>query len=134
MSDENIFVDTNILCYLFGEDPSKAERSEDLLRSGATISTQVLAELTNVARKKAKLAWPHVDMIIDLACASCNVQPITPEIFHMAKTISRNHQLTIFDAQIIAAALACGATTLWSEDMQHGQVFERRVTIKNPFL
>jgi predicted nucleic acid-binding protein len=133
MSDKNVFLDTNILCYLFGDDPAKAERSEDLLRSGAIISTQVLAELTNVARKKAKLAWPQVDMIIDLACASCSVQPITTEIFHVAKLIARNHQLTIFDAQIIAAALACGATTLWSEDMQHGQVFGRDLTIKNPF-
>jgi predicted nucleic acid-binding protein len=72
-------------------------------------------------------------MIIDLAYTSCSVQPITSEIFHVAKSISRSHQLTIFEAQIIAAALACGATTLWSEDMQHGQVFEGRVTIKNPF-
>jgi predicted nucleic acid-binding protein len=52
MSDKNVFLDTNVLCYLFGADPTKAERSEALLRSGAIISTQVLAELTNVARKK----------------------------------------------------------------------------------
>jgi predicted nucleic acid-binding protein len=134
MSDESVFLDTNVLCYLFGDDPAKADRSETLLKRRAIISTQVLAELTNVARKKAKLSWPQVDMIIDLVCAQCNVRPMTLEIFHRARAIARRHHLTIFDAQIIAAAQTLGATTLFSEDMQSGQVFEKSLTIRNPFV
>jgi predicted nucleic acid-binding protein len=40
---------------------------------------------------------------------------------------------TIWDALIIAAALATGCDTLYSEDLQNGQIFEERLTVKNPF-
>jgi predicted nucleic acid-binding protein len=34
---------------------------------------------------------------------------------------------------IIAAALEAGCATLYSEDLQHGQVIDQRLTIINPF-
>jgi len=39
----------------------------------------------------------------------------------------------IFDALIVASALRAGCTVLWSEDMQHGAVVEKRLRIANPF-
>jgi predicted nucleic acid-binding protein len=33
---------------------------------------------------------------------------------------------------IVAAALLAGCKVLYSEDMQHGQVIERQLTIRNP--
>ncbi len=38
-----------------------------------------------------------------------------------------------WDVLIVAAALATDCDTLYSEDMQDGQVFEGRLTVKNPF-
>jgi len=35
---------------------------------------------------------------------------------------------------IVAAALLADCDTLYSEDMQHGQVFDGRLTIINPFI
>lgn len=32
-----------------------------------------------------------------------------------------------------ASVLLAGCATLYSEDMQHGQVFDDRITIRNPF-
>jgi predicted nucleic acid-binding protein len=95
----------------------------------------VLSPSSNAKSCNRKFQDWHIKLSnkIDVASVSRSVQPITPDIFHMAKSISRNHQLRIFDAQIVAVALVSGATTLWSEDMQHGQVFEKRLTIKNPF-
>ena len=43
------------------------------------------------------------------------------------------HGLRIYDSLIIAAALEAGCDTLYSEDMQHGQVIEG-IRIENPFL
>ena len=43
-------------------------------------------------------------------------------------------QLSHWDSLIVAAALAAGCDTLYSEDMQDGQVFEGRLTLKNPFV
>jgi predicted nucleic acid-binding protein len=38
-----------------------------------------------------------------------------------------------YDSMIVAAALEAGCRTLCSEDLQHGQVIERRLTVINPF-
>jgi predicted nucleic acid-binding protein len=34
---------------------------------------------------------------------------------------------------IVASALLAGCKLLYSEDLQHGQIFERQVTVRNPF-
>ena len=127
------FIDTNMVCYLFGSDLAKALRAEELLQGGGLVSTQVLAEMTNVARKKAKMEWAEIDAVVDMVCAFCEVKPVTFKIFSAAKHIARHHNVHIYDAQIIAAALDCDATILWSEDMQDGRQFENRLTVRNPF-
>jgi predicted nucleic acid-binding protein len=40
----------------------------------------------------------------------------------------------MFDSIIVASALEAGCDILYSEDMQHGQVIEGRLTIQNPFI
>lgn len=41
--------------------------------------------------------------------------------------------MTIYDSLIIATALEASCTTLYSEDMQHGQLIENKLLIINPF-
>ncbi len=48
-------------------------------------------------------------------------------------TLGERYQIGHWDSVIISAALTAGCDTLYSEDMQDGQVFERRLTVKNPF-
>ena len=48
-------------------------------------------------------------------------------------TIGLRYDLSHWDALIVAAALATDCDTLYSEDMQDGQVFDGRLTVKNPF-
>lgn len=50
-----------------------------------------------------------------------------------AMQIEARYQASYWDALILAAALAAGCDTLYSEDMQDGQMFEGRLTVKNPF-
>lgn len=47
--------------------------------------------------------------------------------------LAQQHGLSIYDALIVSAALLAGCKTLWSEDMQDGQVIQRKLTIHNPF-
>jgi predicted nucleic acid-binding protein len=47
--------------------------------------------------------------------------------------IALGYQLSHWDALIVAAALEADCRLLYSEDMQHEQVFDGRVTVKNPF-
>ena len=50
----------------------------------------------------------------------------------MALEIVKKHKYHIYDALVIASALETSCTTLYSEDLQDGQVFGG-VTIRNPF-
>ncbi len=133
MNADRAFIDTSAVCYLFGSETAKATRAEELLRGGGAVSTQVLAETTNVARKNAKMTWAEINAIVDMVCALCQVNPVTLQIFTAAKRIASNRNIHIYDAQIVAAALDCDATVLWSEYMPDGWQFEGRLTLCNPF-
>ena len=51
------FFDTNVLFYIAAVDPAKADRAEELIDAGGTISVQVLNEITKVARRKMGMSW-----------------------------------------------------------------------------
>ena len=130
MSGGEDFFDTNVVLYLLSADPAKADRAEELLAMGGTISVQVLNEFVAVASRKLRMPQTEVREILDQVCA---VEPMTIETHERALNIAERHGLSIYDALIVAAALLAGCTTLFSEDMQHGQVIDRQLTIRNPF-
>ena len=70
---------------------------------------------------------------IDTLTRICTVHDLTLEVHQHARTIAQAHSYSIYDAQIIAAALTAECKTLWSEDMQNGRVFEGGLRIVNPF-
>ena len=59
--------------------------------------------------------------------------PLTVQTHGTALLLAARYGYHIYDALIIAAALAGECSTLYSEDLQAGQVIERRLTIRNPF-
>ncbi|MEY2928297.1 MAG: hypothetical protein RL367_2774 [Pseudomonadota bacterium] len=133
MPAESAFFDSNIICYLFGAAPAKADHAAALLDGGGHISVQVLAEVTNVARRKARLEWEAINEIIGTVSRVCTVHVLSLSVHQHARAIAQENGYTIYDAQIIAAALGANCQILWSEDMQDGQVFENRLRIVNPF-
>ncbi len=116
-----------------GADPGKADQAAALLEKGGHTSVQVLAEVTHVARRRAQLDWNATNEIIDTLTRICTVHDLTLEVHQHARAIARAHNFSIYDAQIIAAALTAECKTLWSEDKQNGRVFEKRLRIVNPF-
>jgi predicted nucleic acid-binding protein len=48
--------------------------------------------------------------------------------------IAERYGFSFYDSLIISAALESGCNTLYSEDMQHGQLIENRLKIVNPFV
>ena len=46
--------------------------------------------------------------------------------------IAHRFQISYWDAALIAAAKQCGAETLYTEDLNHGQLYES-VRVINPF-
>jgi predicted nucleic acid-binding protein len=48
-------------------------------------------------------------------------------------TVMERYRFSFYDSLIIATALEASCTTLYSEDMQHGQLIENKLLIINPF-
>jgi len=46
----------------------------------------------------------------------------------------KQYKLSFYDALIVNAALQSQCSTLYSEDMQNGQIIENRLTLINPFI
>jgi predicted nucleic acid-binding protein len=133
MQETDVFFDTNVMLYLLSSDNAKADAAEELLATGGMISVQVLNEFTAVATRKLKMSWPEIEEILAQVRLVCPVQPLTVATHERALAVAQRYRLSIYDALIVAAALLAGCRTLYSEDMQDGQVIERQVTIRNPF-
>ena len=127
------FFDTNVVLYLFAAEPAKAGRAEALIAEGGTISVQVLNEVVAVARRKMGMSWFEVREITGTLRAACRVAPLTVDMHDCAVRIAEDVGYSIHDAMIVAAALASGCTTVYSEDLQHLRTIDGRVSIVNPF-
>jgi predicted nucleic acid-binding protein len=128
------FFDTNVVLYLRSADAAKADRAEELIASGGIISVQVLNEFVAVASRKLRMPWSEIREVLSQLRTVCSIEPISIETHDRAVHIAERHGLSIYDALIVSAALLAGCRTLHSEDMQDGQVIERQLTIRNPFV
>ena len=137
MSDK-YFVDTNILVY--ADDTSAGAKHvrakavvEDLWRQqSGVVSTQVLQELCVNLRRNA--GHP-----VDLSTAreivadylSWDVVTNTGQSILEALQLEEHYQISFWDALVVQAAEASGATVLYSEDLSDGQTY-RGVRVVNP--
>lgn len=134
MSDKAFF-DTNVLVYVVGQKDERTETAEALLAAGGVISVQVLNELASVLRKKLRMSWEEVgDALAAIRTLCPSPAPLTTDTHDGGLRIAVNYGYTIYDGLIAAAALEAKCTTLYSEDLQDGQVIEGRLTVRNPFV
>jgi predicted nucleic acid-binding protein len=130
----SVFFDTNVLLYAVAQDDPRGPRAEELLAAGGMVGVQVLNEFVSVARRKLHMAWKDVNEALEAIVVLCpSPVPITMFTHQAALKIAERQGYSIYDALIVAAAVEAGCATLYSEDLQHGQVFGGRLTIRNPF-
>lgn len=128
------FFDTNVLIYALAKDDPRASQAEALLASGGVVGIQSLNEFASVARRKLDLSWKEVKELLESFCILCpDPVPISLDTHRAAVAIAEKHGYGIYDALVISAALEAGCKTLYSEDLQDGQVIHRQLTIRNPF-
>lgn len=127
------FFDTNVLLYLLSADATKADRVEEVLAAGATLSVQVLNEFAAVALRKLGMTAAEVRDALDPIMTICKVFPVTVETHKRGLQITERYRFALYDALIIAAALDAGCSTLYTEDLQDGQVIDDALVIRNPF-
>jgi len=97
------------------------------------VSTQVLSELANVLTHRFRAKVQEAKRRVMSIAASCEVIVVSPPIVFDALRIMERFGYGFYDSQIIAAALACGASVLYSEDLHHGQMVDGRLSIRSPF-
>ena len=136
---ERVFVDTNVLVYLFdADDPAKQRIVQNLLsnrelRARLILSTQVLQEFyVSVTRKLATPLNPEAGFQAVQDLAAFPMVQIDPPLILLAIQRSRKAKVSFWDALILEAALIAGATLLYSEDFQDGAIYGG-LRIANPF-
>jgi predicted nucleic acid-binding protein len=131
------FLDTNVFVYAFDKSaPTKAAQAKALIGSvGWVISWQVVQEFSNVALHRFAVPLKSQDLAdyINLVLwPRCTVLP-SATLYEMALRTRDRTQYRYYDSLIVSAALASGAKTLYSEDLQHSRALGG-LTIINPFI
>ena len=140
MSDEATtlcFIDTNIWFYSFVEqdDPVKSEKARALIRAvKPVVSTQVISEVCANLLKKAHSPEDSIAEVVASFFDAYVVVTIDQAVLLNASKLRKRHSFADWDSLIVASALAAGCKILYSEDMQHGLVINRRLTVLNPFV
>jgi predicted nucleic acid-binding protein len=143
------FLDTNTLVYILqGKEPlpgaklslaeaeanRKGEITLRLLQSSdIAIGVQVCNELCNVSLRKGFNWLKTKEMLAALQLLSADIVPLTLAVHKRGIFLHDKYRFHFYDALLLAAALESGCAIFYSEDMQHGQIIENRLTIENPF-
>ena len=134
------FLDTNVLAYTFDASaPGKRARAHELvgtaLETGnGAISWQVAEEFLNVALHRfERPLTPRkaADYLDEVLAPLCQVLP-TPGLLRDPLAIHTETGFRFYDSLIVASAVASGARTLYTEDLQSGREV-RGLRILDPF-
>jgi predicted nucleic acid-binding protein len=137
MTAERVFVDTNVLTYVFDDsEPDKQLQARARLtqeKREIFVSTQVLQELyVSLTKGRDPIATPEIAEAAVRAATGYSIVQVDTTLVLGAITLSRAHRLSFWDALIVSAASGGGCQSLLSEDLNDGQVIEG-VRIENPF-
>ncbi len=137
---DKYFYDTNLWVYKFLEsnietDKEKKKIVESFLisHSSIVVSTQVLNELSNVLLKKYKIDEIKVKTFLESLLDISALQTVNEITLFKALELRKGYSLSFYDALIISSALHQGCKILFSEDLHHKLVIEKKLTIINPF-
>ena len=128
------FIDTNIWIYAHLRKASDPRHTHALAllenETGAVISPQVTAEYYSVMLKSGQSdQWIQKNLATMLSYY--RLQPMDRSVLEKAWEIRNRYGFSIWDSQILAAALRAGCDTLYTEDLQHGQQIET-LQVQNP--
>jgi predicted nucleic acid-binding protein len=133
----NEFIDTNVLVYAHqggaGEKHRLSIELIDRLTMDSTgcVSIQILLEFYAVATRKLGMPITEAAEVVAGFGRWTLQRPRHSDLLE-ASTLQRRHKISWWDALVVQSALAAGCSTLWTEDLQHGQKFGR-LLVRNPF-
>lgn len=132
------FLDTNVLVYAAASDEGEEEKRQTALglidETDFGLSAQVMQEFYVTVVRKAKVplapvqALEWLEQLRVFPCAA-----IDASLVIVAVEISERYRISYWDGAILAAAESLEAPILYSEDLNHQQVYGS-VRVMNPFL
>lgn len=128
-----VFADTNLFIYAESQDQDKSSRAIEIIQDAPVISSQVVNETVSVLTRKHGFLLPEAHEIAESLLDLCEVVAVDADTVRKAIDLAKRYSLSHWDSLIIAAALLAECRTLFSEDLQHGQVFDGQLTVINPF-
>lgn len=133
---DRAFVDTNLLIYSISNDEDKKQKVEWLLQQpfDFLISTQVINEFAHTCLRKNLLPLAEVRQLVEDFFLFFEVVLMDEPIISTAFDLKERYAYSYYDSLIVAAALNKGCSILFSEDLQHNQVLQSKLTISNPLL
>jgi predicted nucleic acid-binding protein len=131
---DKIFVDTNVVLYALGKDERKKAIARAVLANQPLLSSQVINEAVNVCLRHFKFTRKQAYRFAERVMQKTDVLPVDENTIRKSAEIALRYQFSNWDSLIIAAALLADCTILYSEDMQHSQVIEKKLVIINPFV
>ena len=132
-----VALDTNVLVYAEGwGDDARCKLAGDLIArlkpTDSIVAVQVLGELSRVLTSKMKKSGSEVRELLLSWSDGVVVADTTWTAFQSAMDLSVDHQISMWDALILAVAAENKCRLLLSEDFQNGFTW-RGVTVVNPF-
>jgi predicted nucleic acid-binding protein len=131
------FIDTNIWLYAFIEsgEAEKSEAARALLNSTQPIiSEQIINEICVNLIKKAGFSEDQIRQLIDAFYDKYRVVHLDQSILLDASRLRERLALSFWVSTVVACALSAQVDTLFTEDIQHRQIIEKRLQIVNPFV
>ncbi len=135
MANKRIALDTNVLIYLHDNSSSvKRDIAKDLLADNPTISSQVISEYLNTARRLLDISKDDLLIQASILFSGCPILTTLPSTLLIASDLVKKYKFQLFDAVIVATAIEGNCEVLYSEDMHHGLAVNKTLTIINPFI
>lgn len=133
-----VFLDTNVLVYAVDTTRGAAHNRQiarKIVREGNFgLSAQVLQEFFVTVTRKIKRPLSKTSALRVVGELSRHdIVPVDASLVRLGIAHSLRYQISYWDGAIIAAAEALGATTVYSEDLSHGQKYGD-VEVRNPFV
>ena len=134
-----IFVDTNILIYAYlDNDIEKRDRAiialdKEPFLDAFYISTQVLNEFCSMF-SKTKYRNKNINDYYFEILNSFGILIVSTDTISSAIKLQKKYSTSWWDALMLASAIENNCNIMFTEDLEHNQIIENKLSIINPLL
>lgn len=135
MNDKMVFLDSNVLVYLFSKDDARKEDAavSAISRNICFTGVNNINETITVLSKKFSLSHEDLLYVVKTIGKLTTIVSLKPEIILPTLQIKNRYGYSYYDSLVIALAIETGCVKIFTEDMQHGQIINGKLEIVDIF-